>query len=104
MSRFYPTAAAPSSNVQPLAIINNALKAYKKRTKKDLLTHPLSSQLEACSTPAAILAILQQQVQGFDQSPDHDDRWINWLDPIVNVIYALSNSLGEGDGLVSLQT
>ena len=102
MSHSHPTAASSSSNVQQ--IINNALKAYKKRTKKDLLTHPLSSQLEACNGPAAILAVLQQNVQGFDQSPDRDDRWIKWLNPTVNFIYALSNSLVEGDGPVSLQT
>ena len=73
-------------------------------TREDLLTHPLSSQLEACNTPAAIISVFQQQVQGFTQSPDRDDRWIKWLDPTVDVIYTLSDSLGEGDGLVSLRT
>ena len=102
MSDFYLAAAASSSHVQP--IINNALKAYKKRTKNDLLTHPLFSQLEACKTPAAIHAVLQQQVQGFDQSPDCDDRCIKWLDPTVDVIYPLSDKLGEDVSLVSLQT
>ena len=99
MSHFHPTSAA--SSLQP--VINNALEAYKKRTRNDLLTHPLFSQLEACNSPAAILAVLQQQVQGFGQSPDRNDRWVKWLYPTVNVIYTLSDSLGEGDGLVSLR-
>ena len=89
-----------SSNFQ--LIINNALKAYEKRTKKDLLAHPLASQLQACDSPSAILAVLQQQVQGLDQSRSNDDRWIKWLDPTVNIIYALSGTLGAGVGLVSL--
>ena len=89
-----------SSNFQ--LIINNSLKAYEKRTKNDLLAHPLASQLQACDSPGAILAVLQQQVQGLDQSRSRDDRWTKWLDRTVNVIYALSGTLGAGVGLVSL--
>jgi hypothetical protein len=97
MSNSHLTAAS-SSNFQ--LIINNALKAYEKRTKKDLLAHPLASQLQACNTPAAILSILQQQVQMLDQSRSSDDRWTKWLDPTVSILYALSATLGEGVGLV----
>jgi hypothetical protein len=94
--------AASSSNFQ--LIINNALKAYEKRTKKDLLAHPLASQIQACNSPSAILAVLHQQVQELDQSQSSDDRWTKWLDPTVGVLYALSATLGEGVGLVSLGT
>ena len=93
-------ASTSSSNFQ--LIINNALKAYEKRTKNDLLAHPLASRLQACDSPNAILAVLQQQVQGLDQSRSSDDRWIKWLDPTVNILYALSGTLGVGVGLVSL--
>ena len=95
-------AAASSSNFQQL--INNALKAYKKRTKRDLLLHSLASQLEDCNSPAAILAVLEQQVQGLDQSRNSDDRWTKWLGPTINVLCALSDTLGEGVSLVSFQT
>jgi hypothetical protein len=101
MSHSHLTASSSSNNFQ--LIINNALKAYEKRTKKDLLAHPLASQLQACNSPSAILAILQQQVQGLDQSRSSDDRWTKWLDPTVNILYALSATLGEGAGLVSLR-
>jgi hypothetical protein len=94
--------AASSSNFQ--LIIDNALKAYKKQTKKDLLAHPLASQLQACDSPAAILAVLQQQVQELDQSRSSDDRWSKWLGPTVNILYSLSETLGEGVNLVSLKT
>jgi hypothetical protein len=89
--------ATSSPNFQ--LIINNALKAYEKRTKKDLLAHPLASQLQACNSPGTILAVLQQQVQELDQSQSSDNRWIKWLDPTVNILYALSGTLGEGVGL-----
>jgi hypothetical protein len=101
MSHSHLTAASSSSNFQQ--ILNNALNVYKQRTKKDLLDHPLASQLEACSSPAAILVVLHQQVRTLDRSPDHDDRWTKWLDPTVNVISTLSDGLGESVGLVSLQ-
>jgi hypothetical protein len=84
-------------------IVNNALKAYEKRTRQDLLAHPLAIQLQACNSPSDILAILQQQVQGLDQSRTSNDRWTKWLDPTVSVLYALSETLGEGVALVSLR-
>jgi hypothetical protein len=99
MSHSQPTAA--SSNFQ--LIVNNALDMYKKRTKNDLLAHPLAPQLQACESPGAILAVLQQQVQGLDQSRS-DDRWTKWLDPTVNVLFAFSATLGAGVGLVCLRT
>jgi hypothetical protein len=49
MSHYHPTASS-SSNFQ--LIINNALKAYEKRTKEDLLAHPLAAQLQACNSPS----------------------------------------------------
>jgi hypothetical protein len=94
--------ASSSSNFR--LIIENALKAYEKRTKKDLFAHPLASQLQACDSPNAILAVLQLQVQGLDKSQSSDDRWSKWLGPTVNILYSLSETLGEGIGLVSLKT
>ncbi|KAI0000832.1 NACHT domain-containing protein [Russula compacta] len=90
--------ATSSSNFQ--FIFNNALKEYERKTKKDLLAHPLAAQLQACSSPTAILAVLQQQVQQLDQSQTTDDRLTRWLDPTINVLYAFSGTLGEGVGLV----
>ena len=101
MSRSRVTAfESSSSNFQ--LIINNALKAYEKRTKKDLLAHPLASQLQACESPGDILVVLQQQVQGLEQSESgsRDERWTKWLDPTVNVVFAFSAVLGSGVGLV----
>ncbi|KAI0276991.1 hypothetical protein BGY98DRAFT_659186 [Russula aff. rugulosa BPL654] len=99
MSSSYPiTTASSSSNFQ--LIFNNALKAYEKRTKNDLLAHPLAAELQNCNSPSEILAVLHLQVQGLDQSMSSDDRWTKWLDPTVNVLYMLSKTLGEGISLV----
>ena len=75
-------------------IIDNALEVYKKRTRNDLLSHPLAAQLEACTSPSDILAVLQQQVQGPDQPRSGDEQWTKWLDPIANVLFAFSARLG----------
>ena len=101
----HPMAASSSSSSTNFQlIINNALDVYRKRTKNDLLVHPLASKLQSCNTPSAILAVLEQQVQGLDQSQSSDDRWTRWLGPTVNVLFALSATLGEGVGLVCLIT
>jgi hypothetical protein len=101
MSHTHPTATS-SSNFQP--IFNNALKAYERRTKKDLLAHPLAAQLQACNSPSSILAVLQQQVQELNQSQSSDEQLTKWLDPTVNVLYVFSERLGEGVSLVCSMT
>ncbi|KAI0270176.1 hypothetical protein BGY98DRAFT_275263 [Russula aff. rugulosa BPL654] len=93
MSHTHPTSAS-SSNFQ--IIFDDALKAYEKRTKKDLLTHPLAAQLQHCNTPSSILDVLQQQVQELNQSQGRNEKWTRWLDPTVKVLYAFSVTLGEG--------
>jgi len=94
--------AASSSNFHVL--ITSALDTYRKRTKKDLLSHPLAARLQACDTPSAILTILREQIQGLDQSQNSAERWSKWLDPTVNVLFAFSATIGAGVGLVCLMT
>ncbi|KAH8980416.1 hypothetical protein EDB92DRAFT_1820571 [Lactarius akahatsu] len=59
-------------------------------------------RLQACDSPAAILTILQEQVDQFKQSRSADERLHKWLDPTINVLYAFSQTLGEGVGLVNI--
>lgn len=99
MSHTRPTATS-TSDFQ--LIINNALDTYKKRTKKDLLAHPLAARLRTCGSPTAILAILQEEVQGLDQTQRVDERWSKWLDPTVNVLFAFSETIRAGVSLVCL--
>ena len=105
MSNSHPTTittANSSTNFQ--LIFSNALKTYEKRTKKDLLSHPLAVELQDCNSPSAILALIHQQVQGLDRSQSNDDRLTKWLDPTVNVLQTLSDTLEEGVSLVSFRT
>ena len=93
------SAAASSSKFHVL--ISSALDTYRIRTKKDLLTHPLATRLQACDTPTAILTILREQIQGLGQSQSSAERWSRWLDPTVNVLFAFSATIGAGVDLVS---
>jgi hypothetical protein len=101
MSHTHPTGPS-SSNFQ--LIFNNALKAYEKQTNNDILFHPLAADLQTCQSPSAILAVLLQQVQEFDQSRTSDERLTKWLDPTVNVLFAFSETIGESVSLVRLMT
>ena len=97
-----PSTSTSSSNFED--IFSDALKAYKKQTKKDITSHPLALQLKSCDSSSAIIAILQTQVQSFDQCQGTDERWTKWLDPTVNVLFAFSATLGNGVGVVSSAT
>jgi hypothetical protein len=97
MSHAIPS-TSPAPNFQ--LIFNNALDAYKKRTKNDLLAHPLVAQLQTCNSSSAVLALIHQQVQGLQRE---NGSLTNWLDPTVRVLLAFSETLGEGVTLVSLR-
>ncbi|KAH9009369.1 hypothetical protein EDB83DRAFT_2453934, partial [Lactarius deliciosus] len=101
MSQTTSTTAA-SSRFQ--LIFDAALKSYQKKTGKNLSAHPLASQLQSCDSTSAILAVLQHQVQEFDQAHSGDERLTKWLIPTVNVLYAFSAAVSEGVGLVSPDT
>src|SRR6266404_1485942 len=94
-----PSTPSPSSDFQ--AIFYASMKEYEKKTKKDLLAHPLMAQLQPCNSPADILTVLRAQVHQFEQSTSSDDKWTKWLNPTVNVLLTFSGVLSEGVGLVS---
>ncbi|KAH9015864.1 hypothetical protein EDB85DRAFT_2280173, partial [Lactarius pseudohatsudake] len=81
-------------------IFNAALKSYKQQTKRDLTSLPLSTNLQSCDSPSAIINVLRAQFRTFDRSQAANERWTKWLDPIVNVLYAFSVTLGNGVGLI----
>lgn len=97
MSQVPPTSTSSTSFE---TIFTAALKEYKKQTKRDIASHPLATRLQSCDSPHAILAMLRDQVQRFDQSQSVDEKWMKWLDPTVNVLFAFSATLGNGIGLV----
>jgi hypothetical protein len=95
-----PTTATSRFNLD--SIFSSAFQAYKKQTRKDITSHPLAIELQSCHCPDVILAILQKQIPLVGQSQSSNERFAKWLVPTVNVIYALSATLGEGVGLVNI--
>lgn len=79
-------------------IFEDALEAYKEKTKTDLRSHPLYSKLNTNNSPVAVLTALRQ----LDQSRSVDDKLIKWLNPTVSVIYSLSQAIIGDLSLVSL--
>ena len=94
-----PTATTSSSNYQ--SIFDNAIEAYKKKTKKDLRSHPLLDKLQNCAPPVAVLNTLYEQIPGLDQSCGADDNLTKWLNPTVNVLCTFSGVIGGSVGLAS---
>jgi hypothetical protein len=86
------------------SIFDSALQAYKTKTRKDILSHPLFHEFESCNSPDDIITTMQQQIPGFDQSASgsSDDRFTRWLDPTVKVISAFSVTIGGALALVGV--
>ena len=97
------TSATTSSRSNYQSIFDNALEVYRKKTGKDLRSHPLLSKLENCGSPDAVLNTLRQEIPGFDQSgsSNDDSKLTKWLDPTIKVLIAFSSTVGDGVSLVS---
>ncbi|KAH8978236.1 hypothetical protein EDB92DRAFT_1911094 [Lactarius akahatsu] len=98
MSETPATTIISSSDFRTIFVA--ALKAYEKKTKTDLLTHPLATQLQSCNSSTDALAVLHDKVSEFDHSRTQNERLSSWLNPTINVLYAFSATLGEGVGLI----
>jgi hypothetical protein len=85
-----------------LSIFNAAWDEYRKKTGKDLQTHPFAGQLNSCDTPDTILAVLQPHVDALSQAQKNSQALMKWLNPIVHVLFIFSATLCEGVGLVWL--
>ncbi|KAF8260186.1 hypothetical protein EI94DRAFT_1706485 [Lactarius quietus] len=85
-------------NFQP--IFDDALKRYKKKTGKDLTTHPLAKEIRNCGSPDDIVTVLQKKADALNQSQSGDERLTKWLTPTVNVLNLLSATVGQGVGTV----
>jgi hypothetical protein len=84
------------------AIFEAASHEYKTLTKQDLATHPFAAALQGYNSPDSILNVFRDQAQAFDKIRNGDDKLMEWLTPIVNILFTFSESLGEGVSLVSL--
>ncbi|KAH9980439.1 hypothetical protein BJV74DRAFT_798133 [Russula compacta] len=89
--------SSSSSNYQ--SIFDNAIEAYKRKTKNDLVSHPLFAKLETCHSPEAIVTALREQIPGFDQSQSNDNKLARCLSSTVNVVSSFSGIIGGGVSL-----
>ena len=97
-----PSASTSQSNFA--SIFNAALDTYKRKTKKDLASHPLLPRLQSCNSPDAILTVLHEEISTFSQSENGDNRLTKWVMPTVKVLLAFSATISQGVGLVNIRT
>ena len=91
-----------SSSTPPFQLIfEKALKEYEKKTGKDLTSHPLAAEINGCASSEDILTILEAKAKELDKSQNGDERLTKWLKPTVNILHALSPTLGQAAGMVS---
>jgi len=83
------------------AIFDAASREYKSLTKQDLATHPLAAAIEGYNTPDSILNLFRKQASAFDKFRKGDDKLMEYLTPIVNILFTFSET---GVGLVSLHS
>ncbi|KAH8987679.1 hypothetical protein EDB86DRAFT_3104966 [Lactarius hatsudake] len=102
MSSSVQVSSSSTTNFQP--IFEKVLKDYKKKTGTDLATHPLAAEINGCDSSESILAVLEGKANELRRSRSSDDRLTKWLKPTVNILNALSVTLGEGAGLAFLPT
>jgi hypothetical protein len=95
----------PSQRVDPSStfksMLDAALVEYKKKTGEDLQALWLASELQTCESVDSILDVLRHQAKAFERSSD-DQKLIKWIDPLVNVLFTFSDTLGGGVSLVSI--
>ena len=98
--------SSSQTSIQPSnfkLILDAALSDYKIKTGKELLDYPLATEVQRCDTVDAALAILQDQAKAFQQLKDGDQRLMESIGPLAQVLFAFSGTLGVGDvGLVLL--
>ena len=82
------------------SIFDAALTEYKKMTGNDLLDNWLTKELQSCDSVEAVVDIIQQQADAFDNFRGCDDRLMKWIGSTVHVVYTISATLGEGVGMV----
>jgi hypothetical protein len=94
-------------SLQFQAILDAALNEYSQKTGKDIITDPLTAKLRCCTIPDAVLNVLQEEAQAFNdfRNGNRKVQLMRKLKPTVDILLALSNSgvLGDGISLVNAQ-
>ena len=89
----------PSTSIRP--ILDAALADYTKQVGIDPAKHPFADQLHICHSPDDILMLLESKANEFKDYREGRRKLIDCIKPVVNVIHAFSDVLGEVVSLVS---
>ena len=96
-----------ASSSQFQAIFKAALKEYSQKTGKDIVTDPITAKLRCCNSPDAVLGVLQEEAQAFNdfRNGNRKVQLMRKLKPTVDILLALATSdvLGNSIGSVSAQ-
>ena len=92
------------STVNFTTIFDAASNEYKTRTKQDLQTHPFAAAFENSNSPESVMNVFRKQAEAFDKFRKGDDKLMAWLSPVVNILSIFSETLGEGIGIVRIQS
>jgi hypothetical protein len=88
----------PPSSLQ---LIIDALGDHARLTGIDLSKNPFAEKLQLSNSPESILELLEERESAFQESHDRCRTLINCLSPVVHVLHAFSQTLGEAITLVS---
>ena len=91
---------APVSSSHFQSILDAALSEYKKKVGNDLLDNSLAQELQNCASVEDVLDKIQYQAEAFDKFKNGDKRLMKWIRPSVEVLYAISSTLGAGVSIV----
>ena len=83
------------------SILDAALDSYAKQTGIDLTKHPSADKLQNCRCPDDVLQILSERESASQDHRDHYQTLIDRVRPVVQVVHAFSDVLGEAAGFVS---
>ena len=99
----YPRRAGntPTPSQANLQWITDALSEYTNLTGINLSKDPFFEKLQVSSSPDDILGLLEEREKTFKEYREGNRRFISCLSPVVRVVHAFSDILGEAASLVS---
>lgn len=92
-----------SSTAKFIAIFEAASNEYRTLTGQGPETHPFAAALEDYVSPSSVLDVFRRQTRAFDTLRKGEDKLMAWLTPIVYILFSVSETLGKGISLVSIQ-
>ena len=87
------SSAASASTIR--SIIDAALADYTKLTGTDLSKTPFATALRQSNSPEAVLQLLHEREKAFKEYRENDRKLIKCLSPVVKVVQAFSDVIGE---------